>query len=236
MPPVYFAALAALGNLLGALALTAPLAASRRALGFVLAFSAGFLVAVALSQLAPEAVIRGGTTAGLWMLIAFALVHLTQHTLVRHFHFGEETHAVSPGVGAAALAGLMLHTFVDGVAIATSLAVSDRVGYVVLTAIVLHKIPEGLAIGSLFVASGRSVRAAVAAGAALGLATIIGAVAAGRAEALVTHGLAISAGVTLYVGGSNLIPEFQGRANWKHHAVFFAGIGAYILTAQLAGI
>ena len=53
----------------------------------------------------------------------------------------------------------MLHTFVDGVAIATSFAVNARMGFLVLAAIVLHKLPEGLAIGSLFVATGRSVRA-----------------------------------------------------------------------------
>ena len=56
------------------------------------------------------------------------------------------------GVAGSALVGLMLHTLVDGVAIATSFAVDGRLGGLVLAAIVLHKLPEGLAIGSLFVA------------------------------------------------------------------------------------
>ncbi|MDA1082533.1 MAG: ZIP family metal transporter [Gemmatimonadetes bacterium] len=230
---LFYASIAAAGNLLGALVLTTRASWTRHSLEFVLAFSAGFLVAVSLAELAPEAVIRGGASAGLWMLGGFVLVHLTQHALVGHFHFGEETHQVSGQVGLSALVGLMLHTFVDGVAIATSFAVDGRMGFVVLAAIVLHKLPEGLAIGSLFVASGRSVRAAIGAAAALGLATIVGAALSSSVELLATHGLAISAGVTLYVGGSNLIPEFQSRKGWSHNAWFFGGVAAYALVAVL---
>ena len=233
MHALFYASIAAAGNLAGGLVLTARDQWSRRSIEFVLAFSAGFLVAVSLGQLVPESVIRGGAQAGWWMLGGFVLVHLTQHALVGHFHFGEETHAVSRSVSVSALIGLMLHTLVDGVAIATSFAVSDGMGYVVLAAIVLHKLPEGLAIGSLFIASGRSVAAAIGAAGALGLATIIGAALAGQVDFLATHGLALSAGVTLYVGGSNLIPEFQGRTGWSHNACFFGGVAAYAAIAAL---
>lgn len=233
MSPIVYAGIAATGNVLGALVLTTRAAWSRRTLEFVLAFSAGFLVAVSLGELVPEAVSQGGIRAGAWILAGFVLVHLTQHALVGHFHFGEETHEVSGEVGVTALVGLMLHTFVDGVAIATSFAVDGRLGALVLLAIMLHKLPEGLAIGSLFVASGRSVRAAIAAAVALGLATMVGAALSDRVALLATHGLALAAGVTLYVGASNLIPEFQGKRGWAHNAWFFIGVAGYGL---LAGI
>jgi zinc and cadmium transporter len=218
----------------GALALTARDQWSKRSIEFVLAFSAGFLVAVALGELVPEAVTRGGETAGWWMLGAFGAVHLTQHALVGHFHFGEETHEVGRGVGVTALIGLMMHTFVDGVAIATSFAVDPTMGFLVLVAIVLHKLPEGLAIGSLFVAGGRSARAGVGAAAVLGAATVVGAAMSDGVAFLATHGLALSAGVTLYVGGSNLIPEFQGKRGWWHNAWFFLGVGVYAIAAAFA--
>ena len=48
------------------------------------------------------------------------LVHLAQHTITPHFHFGVETHRVSPVASRAALIGLLLHTFFDGVAIASA--------------------------------------------------------------------------------------------------------------------
>lgn len=229
MTPIILAAIAATGNLLGALVLTTRGAWSRRTIEFVLAFSAGFLVAVSLGELVPEAVTRGGMAAGMWVLGGFVLVHLTQHALVGHFHFGEETHDVTREVGVTALVGLMLHTFVDGVAIATSFAVDSRLGLLVLAAILLHKLPEGLAIGSLFVASGRSVLAAVGAAAALGVATVIGAALSDRVALLATHGLALAGGVTLYVGASNLIPEFQARKGWSHNVWFFAGVALYAL-------
>lgn len=233
MSPLLYAAFAAAGNLLGALALTARDSWSRRTIGFVLAFSAGFLVAVSLGELMPEAIARGGARAGWWMIGAFGLVHLTQHALVRHFHFGEERHEVGRGVAGSALVGLMLHTLVDGVAIATSFAVDGRLGGLVLAAIVLHKLPEGLAIGSLFVAGGRTKAAAIGAAACLGAATILGAALAGSVDVLAAHGLAISAGVTFYVGASNLIPEFQVRGGWAENGWFFAGIAAYAAAAAI---
>lgn len=235
VPALVYALIAALANIAGAVALTARGRWSRRSIEFVLAFSAGFLVAVSLGELVPEAILRGGVRAGWWMLGGFVLVHLTQHALVGHFHFGEETHNVPRAVGTSALVGLMLHTFVDGVAIATSFAVAPQMGVVVLTAIVLHKIPEGLAIASLFIATGRSAKAAVGAAAILGAATIVGAALSARVELLATHGLALSAGVTLYVGGSNLIPEFQAKQGWSHNAWFFGGVGTYATVALLLG-
>jgi zinc and cadmium transporter len=234
MNPIVYAAIAGLANIVGAAALTARDSWSKRSLEFVLAFSAGFLVAVALGELVPEAVTRGGERAGWWMLGAFGAVHLTQHALVGHFHFGEETHEVGRGVAVSALVGLIMHTFVDGVAIATSFAVDPTMGFFVLFAIVLHKLPEGLAIGSLFMAGGRSPRAGIGAAAVLGLATVVGAALSGNVAFLATHGLALSAGVTLYVGGSNLIPEFQGKKGWSHNAWFFAGVAVYAVAASFA--
>ena len=49
-------------------------------------------------------------------------MHLTQHTLTPHFHFGEETHKdefVQVHKGYSVLIGLIIHTFFDGIAIAS---------------------------------------------------------------------------------------------------------------------
>jgi len=224
-----FALAAALANVAGAAVVLSKRDWEARSLEFVLAFSAGFLVAVSLGDLVPEAITTGGAQASWIILLGFVLVHLTQHVFVRHFHFGAETHQVEKSVGVSALIGLMLHTFVDGVAIATSFAVTTHLGLLVFAAIVLHKLPEGFAISSLFLAAGGSRRAALLAATVLGVATVLGALAPGLSSTLATHGLALSAGVTLYVGASNLIPEFQGKRGWHHNAFFFAGCGAYAL-------
>jgi ZIP family zinc transporter/zinc and cadmium transporter len=158
----------------------------------------------------------------------FLAVHLTQHALAPHFHFGEETHEVTKAASVSALVGLMVHTMVDGVAIASASAANAQLGALVFFAIVLHKLPEGLAIASLFLAAGSTRGRAFGAAALLGAATVAGALLTPRIPLLATWGLALSAGVTLYVGASNLIPEFQAKRSWSLQASFFAGVALYL--------
>jgi zinc and cadmium transporter len=224
---------AAAANLIGAAAVTSGRRWSVNALDRMLAFAAGFLLSVAFMDLLPGAIERGGRQAAATALVAYLLVHLTQHTLGRHFHFGEETHAVTTFVSRSALIGLLLHTFVDGVAVASGLLVSTAVGVIVFIGVVLHKLPEGLAISSLFLAAGASRRAAIAAAGALGLATLLGVLLTNAFTSLQSSGLAISAGVTIYVGASNLVPELQRRPGWGTPMSFVAGCGAYCITRAL---
>ena len=218
---------AAAANIVGALAVTSGRRWSVRALDRMLAFAAGFLLSVAFVDLMPEAIARDGTNAGITALIAYLLVHLSQHTLGRHFHFGEETHAVTPMVSRSALVGLLLHTFVDGVAVASGTLVSGAVGALVFAGVLLHKLPEGLAISSLFLAAGSTRGTAIMAAAALGVATILGVLSTNAFLGLQSYGLAISAGVTIYVGASNLVPELQARGDWTTPISFVAGCGVY---------
>ncbi|HEY7408906.1 MAG TPA: ZIP family metal transporter [Gemmatimonadaceae bacterium] len=227
------AVVAAAANVLGAAAVTWRREWSTRALETMIALAAGFMIAASVTDIFPEAIARGGSAAALVALLGYVLVHLTQHTLAPHFHFGEETHEVSPVVSVSALVGLLLHTFVDGVAIASAFGVSTSLGVLVFLAILLHKFPEGLAISSLFLAAGAGRARALYAAAALGAATIAGVVLTGVVAILGTWGLALSAGVTLYVGASNLVPEFQAKKGWRLPMAFFAGCGMYLLARAL---
>ena len=232
--PLVFAVAAGAANLLGAIAVTSRRTWNARSLHLMIALSAGFLVSVAIAGLLPEAIERGGERAAIVVLAGYVLVHLTQHVLGRHFHFGEETHEVSPFAGFAALGGLMLHTFVDGVAIASGFHVSAELGLLVFLGIFLHKVPEGLAISSLFLASGASRARALAAAAVLAAATVVGALVAGAFEGAAEYGLAVSAGVSLYVGASNLVPEFQQDRGWRLPAAFVAGCLAFLAAHGMA--
>jgi zinc and cadmium transporter len=227
---------AASANILGALAVTARAKRGIKALDATLSFSAGFLISVSLIDLFPQAIARAGPTAAGTALAAYVLVHLTQHTLGRHFHFGEETHAVTEIVSVSALVGLLMHTFVDGVAVASGLAVSNGLGMLVFIAVLLHKFPEGLAISSLFLAAGAGRRRALLAAAALGGSTIVGVLVTDYSPFLQTYGLAISAGVTLYVGASNLVPEFQDRPGLRIPLSFVGGCGLYFVARSLAAV
>ena len=224
-----YGAVAAAANLAGAAALTSRTRWTVKALDKLVALAAGFMIAVALADLLPEAIARDGERGALVALAGYLLVHLTQHILAPHFHFGEETHEVSRAVGISALIGLMLHTLVDGVAIASGFDVSAHVGGRVFSAILLHKLPEGLAITSLFLAAGTSRRQAFGAAALLGVATLAGVVVAELLPAVAHHGLALAAGVTLYVGASNLVPELQRGGKHARALSFFAGCALYFV-------
>jgi zinc and cadmium transporter len=230
---IVFALVAAAANVAGAAAVTSRRAWSTRTLELLIALAAGFMLSVALADLVPDAIVRDGERGALFVLAGFLLVHLTQHALVGHFHFGEETHAVASHVSTSALAGLLLHTLGDGVAIASGFMVSPQLGVLVFGAIFLHKLPEGLAISSLVLAAGGTRAAALGASALLGMATIAGVILTGAIGPLAHYGLALSGGITLYVGASNLIPEFQGKAGWSHNLAFFGGVGSYFLARTL---
>jgi zinc and cadmium transporter len=231
-----FAVAAAGANVLGAAAVTWRARWSVTALDTMVSLAAGFMIGAVLIDIFPEAVARGGHLAAVAAVLGYLLVHFTQHTLATHFHFGEETHEVSEMVSVTALVGLLLHTFVDGVAIASGFLVSETLGLLVFVAILLHKFPEGLAISSLFLAAGSSRARALYAAAALGAATVAGALLTDALGVLRTYGLAISAGVTLYVAASNLVPDFQAKHSWRLQVAFFAGCGMYFLARSAAGL
>ena len=77
--------------------------------------------------------------------------------------------------------------------------------------------------------TGKQRRAA----ALLGVATIAGVLLTNAIGPLAHYGLALSGGVTLYVGASNLIPEFQGKEGWLHNVAFFGGVAAYFLARSV---
>jgi len=225
-----YALVAAAGNVLGGLAVTRRAVRELRVIELLVAFGAGFMLSVAIVELLPAALSRSGAAAPALVLLGYLAVHLTQHTVTPHFHFGEETHTVSSVAGTSALVGLLLHTFFDGVAIASAFLVRPELGIMVFIAIFLHKLPEGVTISSLMLAGGRTGGRAVGAAGLLGLATLLGVVFTEQLGFLVQHGLALSAGVTIYVAASNLVPEFQGKRGWKLPAAFFAGAAMFFVT------
>ena len=231
-----YALVAALGNVVGALAVVRGAAGSLRVIEHSVAFGAGFMLAVALVEILPQAFARSGGAAPALVLGGYLAVHLTQHTVTPHFHFGEETHPVAGMAGTSALVGLLLHTFFDGVAIASAFQVNRELGVLVFLAVLLHKVPEGVTISSIGVASGWSGRRALGAAALLGAATLVGVLVADYVAFLVRHGLALAGGVTLYVAASNLVPEFQGKRGWRLPVAFFAGAALfYIIKGLLSG-
>jgi ZIP family zinc transporter/zinc and cadmium transporter len=227
-----FALAAAAGNLVGAMAVVRSVRRELNVIEACLAFGAGFMLSVAVLGVLPE-VMAGGPSAAGYVLAGYLAVHLAQHVFTPHFHFGVETHRISRSAGVSALIGLTLHTFFDGVAIASGFLVSGRLGVLLFLAVLLHKLPEGVTIASVTLAGGGSRRGAIGAAGVLGLATVLGVLLTEHVGPLARHGLALSAGVTLYVAASNLVPEFQAKRGWLTALAFFGGAVGFFLTEQL---
>ena len=118
-------------------------------------------------------------------------------------------------------------------AIAGGFLVSSRLGILLFLAVLLHKLPEGVTIASVMVAGGQSRGRALAAATVLGIATVLGVVLTEQVGPLARHGLALSAGVTLYVAASNLVPHFQARRGWVTALAFFGGAAAFFAAERL---
>ncbi len=200
---------------------------SRLYLKYFIALGAGFMLATAFVEILPESLRLAGEPAMLLVLIGYFLVHLFEHTIAPHFHFGEETHhdALTPShAGLTAVLGLMIHTFFDGVAIAAGFLVSGWLGGVIFAGIVLHKLPEGFTVASLMLASGQSRRIALFASVALGAATLAGVLLTNVLRSQVGYALPLSAGVTIYVAATDLMPEVNREPGASMALVVFLGV------------
>ena len=127
----------------------------------LLALGAGFLLALVFLDLIPESfhLTNNPDHSVIAMLLGFSVLHFFEHTLVTHFHFGEETHhhpGISHSSALGAVGGLTLHAFFDGMAIAAVTSAKPAMGVMISVAVLLHKIPEGLTVASVRVAGNRS--------------------------------------------------------------------------------
>jgi zinc and cadmium transporter len=211
---------------------------SRQYLRYFLALGAGFMLAAAILEILPESVALIGSRAYAFVLVGYFLVHFFEHNLAPHFHFGEETHVevVAPGhAGISALLGLSIHTFFDGVAIASGFLVSSWLGGVIFLAVFLHKAPEGFTVASLMLASGQSRSTAFLASLWLGAATVAGVLLMGLLHAQVGYALPLSAGVTLYVAASDLMPEVNREPDTRLALLVFLGVSLVLLLSKLFG-
>ena len=204
----------------------------KRYLRYSVAMGAGFMLAVAFLEMLPESLRFSPKWAPVLVLAGYCSIHLLEHTIVPHFHFGEETHHdefISARTSYSVLAGLAVHALFDGVAIASGFVLSNLLGWLIFIAILLHKVPEGFTVASVMLASGRSRNAAVVATAVLATATLLGVLAISILPSWVEAGLPLSAGVAIYVAATDLVPEVNREPGIRMALVFFAGVLLFLL-------
>lgn len=227
--PVALGLLAALADVFGGLVLVRA-HWEKRYLRYFVALGAGFMLSAAFLEMLPESFAVAPRRGALLVFFGFSLIHLIEHTVTPHFHFGEETHHeefVSQRTSYSVVGGLAVHSLFDGVAIASGFTLSNLLGWVIFFAIFLHKVPEGFTVASVMLASGRSRRSALISTVVVAVATVGGALLIAIAPSLVRGGLPISAGVAIYVAGTDLLPETNREPGIRMALVFFGGVALF---------
>jgi zinc and cadmium transporter len=222
---------AGLANLFGG-AIVSARPWSRSFLAYFIALGSGFMLAMVLTEMLPESFRLAPASAPALILVGYFIVHFFEHSMPKHFHFGEETHRdefLDPTVAYTALGGLLIHTFFDGVAIASGFVISNWLGSIIFTATIIHNVPEGFTMSSIMLTAGKGRGAALGSAGALGVSRILGILALALAHRWVDYGLALSAGVTLYVAASDLIPEVNKMGRTRITVAVAAGVALVLI-------
>lgn len=206
-------------------------------LKLLVAFSAGLLVGVAFFDLLPESFfLSHPSTVSIFLALGFLLYLVLERFVLVHpcieSDCGTERHSKPSGI--AAIFGLVLHRFIDGLVIVLAFKASAGIGAIVALAIIVHSIPDGVNSVAVMLLKKRNaflqwflaLAIAVFAGAGLALLLPIQENHLGLLTAFV-------AGWFLYLGASDLLPEAHKES--RNLPALIATILGFAVIATAAG-
>jgi len=202
-------------------------------LHLILGFSAGAVLGVAFFDLIPESINLGSSFYGtstimtvvavgfLFYLILDRLVFLHGHTHENE-HQNVDEHKILPEShdgrivrrGILGAGSLVVHSFLDGLAIGLAFQVSVAIGVVVAVAVLVHDFSDGInTVNMILKNHGQSKQAFhwLIAGAVAPVLGVVSTMFFRLPEQDLSIVLALFSGFFLYIGASDLIPE-------SHHA------------------
>lgn len=214
-------------------------------LHLILGFSAGAVIGVALFDLIPESISLATKVYSLdlvtaLMAVGFILYMILDRSFSLHAecHDGEECQNKNH-VGQIGAAALVIHSFLDGLAIGLAFKVTPAIGWVVATAVLAHDFSDGINTVNMILKEKGTQKLALrwliidALAPALGvIVTLFFSV----PEAQLGLLLAVFTGLFLYIGASDLIPESHHR-----HPAFLTtvmtilGMTVIFIAIRLAG-
>jgi zinc and cadmium transporter len=214
------------------------------ALPYLVGAAAGALLATAVTHMLPEAMERvgAGNRLSLLLIIGFLISFFLERLLwilfrkggsnghVGHVHLDSESfhhdherdrHSKMGLVGNILFGGAV-HSFMDGIAIATSFLIGHNIGVATTIAVLLHEVPHHVADVGVLVYSGLTRSRAVGLnllatfGCALGGVLVL--VFGGRVN-LANNLLPIAAANFLYIAIGILLPELQREKSGRRSAM-----------------
>ena len=224
----------------------------------IVSFAVGALLGAVFLELLPQALETGNAERVMVTVLAGLLAFFALEKLVlwRHAHGHAEhedgadesehehalhAHGADQGrSGLMILIGTSVHNFCDGVVIAAAFLASTALGVATTVAIVAHAVPQQVGDFAVLVHSGFARKRAFGYNVAVGVATLLGALAgyvalADMQQALPTA-LAIAASSLLYVAVADLIPSLHRRPEPLETAKQLLLIGLGIAIIALAHV
>lgn len=239
---IFFSLAGGVFSLAGGVVLLLRAAWSKRTILTLVSFAAGVMLAVAFEDLLPEA-FELAENIGLpswvvlrWTLSAIVGFFLFERSFVWfHHHHGPHKSHPDPTI-AMVMLGDTLHNFLDGVVIAASFLLSFPLGLSTTLAVAAHELPQEIADFSLFLSKGINKKTVLALNVISSLATLVGAVATyfywGQLAQWQPAMLAFTAGMFIYIAGSDLIPELHDEYRkdiaFLQTLAFLVGVGLTI--------
>lgn len=197
-------------------------------LSFLLAFSAGIMLAVVFQDLILEALALGGLTITL-LGVALGVAALFFMTLT----VGEKRLSSTGLIKTGLLLGfgIALHNLPEGLAIGAGYFASQDLGLSLALALCVHNIPEGMAMAAPLLAGGydrtQAVLLTILAGVPMGIGALAGGLLGTLSQRTLAGVLGFAAGAMLFLVFHELLPEAQ---DGTHHiaATFGAITGTFV--------
>jgi|SRR3989338_3791652 len=190
----------------------------KKALFFMVSFSAGALLGAAFLDLLPEAIESGfKQSTSIFILIGILSFFIIEKFLHWHHHHtgNKEIHAFAY----LDLIGDSVHNFTDGAIIATSFMNSTTLGVITTIAVIAHEIPQEIGDFALLIHGGFSVAKANFFNFLTALTAFFGALIAYFYSGYIQNSnifmTAFTVGGFIYIASSDLIPEINKEKNLK---------------------
>jgi len=208
----------------------------KKALPYFFAFASGSLIAVTFFDILPESLEISGSVnlpiryVMITVVASFLFYSLLEKYFLVHHHKESEEHGHIMGpIGAGSL---VVHSFLDGVAIGAAYQINPSVGLVVALAVIFHDFTDGINTVTLMLKNKQHVKNATIFLVMDAIAPVLGITSTSSisiGQTVLSLILAAFAGEFIYIGAVNLLPETYKYPNWR--TVLTTGLGILLILA-----
>jgi len=194
----------------------------RKALPYFFAFAAGSLIAVSFFDILPESL---DISASVNLSIRYVMITVVASFLFYSFlekfllvHFHEENGGHGHVMGPVGAGSLVIHSFLDGVAIGAAYQVNTTIGLLVALAVIFHDFTDGINTVTLMLKNKQQLRNTTVFLVMDAIAPVLGVTITSLLminQTVLALVLAVFVGEFIYIGAVNLMPETRKYTNWK---------------------